>query len=95
VSGDELVLRNTSETAQFTTPGGRSGMYPISYFSNTSVGSVFIAADGNWLSAPQAALYGVSAPGTQSVVLLTLRDPKYDAATEVHIVTEHLFAPRG
>lgn len=80
---NRLLLRNASETAQYTNAGGRSGIYPISYFTNTSARSPFVAANGKWLDGPQAALYGSSAPGNLSVVLLALDVPQYDIETQV------------
>lgn len=89
---NKLLLRNASETAQFTNLGsGRSGIYPVSYFTNTSVGSPFVSASsGKWLDGPQATLYGSSGPGNQSLVLLTLSSPQYDIATEVRTKLFHM-----
>ena len=50
---NSLVLTGVSESAQFTTTGGRSGIYPTSFFTNTASGSQFVSSSGQWLAEPQ------------------------------------------
>ena len=79
-----LVLTNPSQSTAFTAKKGMSGIYPTSYFTNVSPGSKFVSADGKWLDMPQAALWGASAQGSnQSVVLLSLGSPTYNADAKV------------
>ena len=47
------MLTGVSESAQFTTTGGRSGIYPTSFFTNTAAGSQFVSSSGQWLAKPQ------------------------------------------
>ena len=47
------MLTGVSESAQFTTTGGRSGIYPTSFFTNTASGSQFVSSSGQWLAKPQ------------------------------------------
>lgn len=77
-------MAGVAQTAAFTAKHGQSGVYPTSYFTNAAPGSKFVAADGKWLDMPQAALYGSSQQGNnQSVVLLSLGAPTYDAQARV------------
>lgn len=55
----------------------------MAYFVNTGNGSAFVAADGKWLDTPQAALYGSTEQGNQTVVLLSLTNPMFDPAAAV------------
>ena len=55
-----LVLNGVSESAQFTTTAGRSGIYPISFFTNTASGSQFVNSSGQWLAEPQVIMSAVS-----------------------------------
>ena len=55
----------------------------MAYFVNTANNSMFVAADGKWLDTPQAALYGSTAQGNQTVVLLSLSNPLYNNETQV------------
>lgn len=50
------MLKNVAQTAQFSATGGRSGIYPISYFTSTSAGSQFLSASGQWLDNPQVSM---------------------------------------
>lgn len=50
---NSVVLTGVSESAQFTTTGGRSGIYPTSFFTNTAAGSQFVSSSGQWLAEPQ------------------------------------------
>ena len=53
-TGDNsLVLSTVAETAQFTAAHGRSGVYPIAFFTSTASGSQFLSTDGQWLENPQ------------------------------------------
>jgi len=80
---NSLVLSNVAETAQFTAAHGRSGVYPIAFFTSTASGSQFLSTDGQWLDNPQAVLFGAnSTTGNQTAVLLTLGDPVYDASAQ-------------
>lgn len=90
-----LVLTNPAQTTAFTAKKGQSGIYPTSYFTSVAPGSKFLSADGKWLDMPQAALYGASAQGNnQSVVLLTLGSPTYNADAKVcSLSAPHLAIP--
>lgn len=89
-TGSTLTIANVSQTAQFTSTSGRSGIYPMGYFVN---GSAFFAADGKWLDTPQAALYGSTAQGNQTVVLLSLTTPAYDPVKQTLTFTYAVVAP--
>lgn len=89
-----LVLTGVSQTTAFTAKKGESGIYPTSYFTSVAPGSKFVSSAGKWLDAPQAALYGASAPGNnQSVVLLTLGSPSYDPTGRTLSFTYQYLAP--
>lgn len=90
----KLVLSGVSQTTAFSAKKGESGIYPTSYFTSVAPGSKFVSSAGDWLDAPQAALYGASSPGNnQSVVLLTLGSPSYDPTSRTLSFTYQYLAP--
>lgn len=89
-----LVLSNPAQSTAFTAKHGQSGIYPTSYFTDVSPGSKFVSADGKWLDMPQAALWGASAQGgNQSVVLLALGSPTFNADAKTLTFPYQFLAP--
>ena len=53
-------------------------------FVNSTAGATYMATNGQWLDAPDAALIGdVNSSNSNEAVLLSLGSPAYDAATKV------------
>jgi len=50
-------------------------------FANSSAGGSFVTSSGAWLSNPVGVLKAFDASGNATSALLTLADPRYDAAT--------------
>ena len=53
------------------------------YMMNGTLGGPYVNKQGEWLGAPDAVLYGMSAGGLYRAVLVNLNSPKYDPATTV------------
>lgn len=53
------------------------------YFMNGTLGGPYVNLQGDWLGAPDAVLYGVSATGQYKALLLSLNAPNYDPTTDV------------
>ena len=68
-----------------------AGIIRTSVFTNGSTGSRYVAADGAWLSTPDAVLLGdAGGADAASAVLLSLSSPVYDADLQVRLL---LFPP--
>ena len=53
-------------------------------FANSSAGSKFVAASGQWLDSPVAVLKAIDGSGTKAAALLALSEPRYsDAARKL------------
>ena len=64
--------------------GAKAGVLLTPVFANSSAGATYVATNGQWLDAPDAALIGdVNNSASNEAVLLSLSSPTYDAATQV------------
>ncbi|EIE22626.1 hypothetical protein COCSUDRAFT_66316 [Coccomyxa subellipsoidea C-169] len=75
-----LQLEGATSSVQFYGSGARAGVILTPKFLNSSAGATYVAADGSWLDAPDAALHGTF-NGSHRAVLLSLSSPQYDPAT--------------
>lgn len=75
-----LELTGVTKTVQFYGSGASAGLILTPTFTNNSAGAQYVAADGQWLNSPDAALYTASDNGNQAV-LLQLSAPNYNAAS--------------
>ena len=50
---------------------------------NGTLGGPYVNLQGDWLGAPDAVLYGMSAAGQYKAILVSLNVPNYDADTNV------------
>lgn len=50
---------------------------------NGTLGGPYVNLQGEWLGAPDAVLYGMSAAGQYKAILVSLNAPNYDADTNV------------
>ncbi|EIE19965.1 hypothetical protein COCSUDRAFT_67652 [Coccomyxa subellipsoidea C-169] len=78
-----LQLANVTSTVQFNGAGARTGIISMPYFMNGTLGGRYVNLQGDWLGAPDAVLYGISATGQYKAVLLSLNAPSYDPTTDV------------
>jgi hypothetical protein len=67
-----------------STAGAKAGVLLMPIFANSSAGAPYVAADGQWLNNPDAALIGdVNNSDANEAVLLSLSNPMYDVANQV------------
>ncbi len=59
------------------------------YMMNGTLGGPYVNKQGDWLGAPDAVLYGMSAGGQYRAVLVKLNSPKFDPATTVLTPCSH------
>ncbi len=62
--------------------GARAGVISTPAFTNSTAGAEYVAADGEWLNSPDAALFTDGGSSNQAV-LLQLSAPSYNAETKV------------
>ncbi|CAL8466350.1 g5886 [Coccomyxa elongata] len=82
VTPDSLRFDNISSTIQFYSAGARTGIMAPPFFLNGTLAAPYVNKQGQWLSSPQAVLYGISGSQYRNV-LVSLDSPAYDSATKV------------
>ncbi|CAL8466320.1 g5856 [Coccomyxa elongata] len=80
-SPTSLQLANVSSTVQISGVRARTGIISMPYMMNGTLGGPYVNKQGDWLGAPDAVLYGMSAGGQYRAVLVNLNSPKFDPAT--------------
>jgi hypothetical protein len=62
--------------------GARAGVILTPNFLNSTAQAPYVADNGNWMDAPDAALHGTY-NGSHRAVVMSLSSPQYDSATKV------------
>ncbi|CAK0782904.1 hypothetical protein CVIRNUC_006099 [Coccomyxa viridis] len=77
-----LTLQNASSSVQYYGKGARAGVILSSIFFTSSAGTPYVAANGAWLDAPTATLFGFDSNGTERAVILNIASPVADPAAK-------------
>ncbi|KAK9821975.1 hypothetical protein WJX81_008402 [Elliptochloris bilobata] len=80
LTADALTLMDVASVVQFYTSESKAGVYSTGDFANSSAGGKFVTAAGQWLDHPMAVLKAANGSGNMTSALLSLGDPRYDAA---------------
>lgn len=79
-----LQFEGATSSVQFYAAGARAGVILTANFLNSTAQAPYVADNGNWMDAPDAALHGTY-NGSHRAVVMSLSSPQYDSATKTAV----------